>query len=179
MDAEAPPRGSRARLRRAASTDVDFLLELNRHDDVAPYLAVVQDDREALLEGIERAALEPTRHGRYVVEDERREAVGALAFDCVNEWSAIAQVSGVALLPEARGRRLGEEAARALAALLLGELGYHRLQLECYGYNERAIRLFERVGFRREGIRRAAYWRHERWNDGVLMGLLAEELVGA
>jgi len=35
----------------------------------------------------------------------------------------------------------------------------------------------ERVGFVREGVRRKAYWRNEQWVDGVLYGLVAEDLA--
>ena len=78
--------------------------------------------------------------------------------------------------PEFRGRGLAEEAARELQRYLLLELGYHRLQLEVYGFNERAIRHAERSGFVREGARRKAYLRNEEWVDGVLFGLVAEDL---
>jgi hypothetical protein len=56
------------------------------------------------------------------------------------------------------------------------DLGYHRLQLEIYGFNERAIAHAERAGFVREGVRRRAYWRHGGWTDAVLFGLVADEL---
>ena len=59
---------------------------------------------------------------------------------------------------------------------LVRNLGYHRVQLEVYGFNEPAQRLFERAGFTREGTRRRAYWRQGEWTDGVLYGLLEEDL---
>ena len=52
----------------------------------------------------------------------------------------------------------------------------HRIQLEVYGDNHAAQRAFERAGFQREGTRRRAYWRRDAWQDGVLYGLLADEL---
>jgi RimJ/RimL family protein N-acetyltransferase len=63
-----------------------------------------------------------------------------------------------------------------MALHLIRELGYHRVQLEVYGFNERALRLFERAGFVREGARRKAYWRHDDWHDGVMFGLVEEDL---
>ena len=56
------------------------------------------------------------------------------------------------------------------------ELGYHRLELACYGFNERAIRHAERVGFVREGVQRRAYLRHGEWQDAVQFSLLQEDL---
>jgi RimJ/RimL family protein N-acetyltransferase len=71
---------------------------------------------------------------------------------------------------------VADEAARQFQRHLLLDLGYHRLQLEVYGFNERAMRHAERAGFVREGVRRKAYWRHGEWVDGVLYGLLQEDL---
>ena len=36
-------------------------------------------------------------------------------------------------------------------------LGFHRLQMEVYGFNERALGHAERSGWTREGVRRKAY----------------------
>jgi len=59
---------------------------------------------------------------------------------------------------------------------LVRDLGYHRLQLEIYGFNERAMAHAERAGFIREGVRRKAYWRNDEWVDGVIYGLVREDL---
>ena len=56
------------------------------------------------------------------------------------------------------------------------ELGFHRLQLEVYGFNERAMAHAERVGFTREGVKRKAYLYEGEWVDGVLFGLVQEDL---
>jgi RimJ/RimL family protein N-acetyltransferase len=97
-------------------------------------------------------------------------------FELVNRRSSIASLGGLAIHPRFRGRRLGDEAARLVQRHLLLELGLHRLQLEVYGFNERALAHAERVGFVREGVRRRAYRRHGGWVDGVLFGLLREDL---
>ena len=78
--------------------------------------------------------------------------------------------------PDFRGRRVGDEAARLLQRHLIFELDYHRLELEIYGFNERAIVHAERSGFVREGVKRRAYLRHGDWVDGVLFGLTREDL---
>ena len=55
-------------------------------------------------------------------------------------------------------------------------LGYHRIELEVYGFNERAQRHAERSGFVREGVKRQAYRRGDGWVDGGLYALVAEDL---
>ena len=170
------------RIRRARADDVDFLLELVTHEDVEPYLAVVRPrDRGGLLAEIDRSQREPDEFGRFVIEVDdgsgwRR--AGVMGFEVANRRSRIANLGGLAIHPEFRGRHLSDEAAKLLQRHLLEDLGYHRLQLEIYGFNERAQRHAERAGFVREGVRRKAYWRHGEWVDGVLYGLVAEDLDG-
>ncbi len=97
-------------------------------------------------------------------------------FERANRRSRIADLGGLAIHPDFRGSKVSDEAARQFQRHLLGELGFHRVQMEIYGFNERALAHAERAGFTREGIRRKAYWRNEEWVDGVLFGLVAEDL---
>jgi RimJ/RimL family protein N-acetyltransferase len=164
------------RLRRAEPADVDFLLELMTHEEVDPYMAVVRPrDREAILAEIERSQVEPGDYGRFVIEVDGRPA-GLMGFEVVNRRSRIANLGSLAVHPDFRGKRLADRAARLFQRHLLFELGYHRLQLEIYGFNERAQAHAERAGFVREGVRRKAYDRHGEWVDGVIYGLVREDL---
>ena len=103
-------------------------------------------------------------------------AAGALGFEVRNRRSAIASLQRLAVHPDHRGRRLGDQAARLLQRHLIFDLGYHRLELEVYGFNERAIAHAERAGFVHEGVKRRAYLRDGDWVDGVLFGLTREDL---
>jgi RimJ/RimL family protein N-acetyltransferase len=99
-----------------------------------------------------------------------------MQFERMNRRSRIAQLGGLAVHPDFRGGNVADEAARLFQRHLIDDLGFHRLQLEVYGFNERALRHAERSGFVREGTRRKAYWRNDEWVDGVLFGLVAEDL---
>jgi acetyltransferase (GNAT) family protein len=124
---------------------------------------------------VERSLAEPHDFGRFVIEADRGRA-GAMGFELANRRSRIAHLERLAVHPDFRGGRVADEAARLLQRHLVGDLGYHRLQLEIYGFNERAMAHAERAGFVREGARRRAYRRHGAWVDGVLFGLLAAEV---
>ncbi|MFN2471912.1 MAG: GNAT family N-acetyltransferase [Gaiellaceae bacterium] len=168
------------RLRRAKPDDVDFLVELVTHEQVEPFLAAVRPrDRDGILAEIERSQAEPGEFGRFVIEvladgDWRR--AGALGFEVANRRSRIANLGGLAVHPDFRGRRLADHAARLFQRHLIFDVGFHRLQLEIYGYNERAQEHAERAGFVREGVRRKAYRRGDDWVDGVIFGLVREDL---
>jgi RimJ/RimL family protein N-acetyltransferase len=163
-------------LRRAEPDDVDFVLDLMTHEDVDPYMAVIRPrDRASILAEIERSQVEPEEFGRFVIEVDGERA-GLMGFEVANRRSRIANLGSLAVHPDFRGRRLADEAARLFQRHLIFDLGYHRVQLEIYGFNERAQRHAERAGFVREGVRRKAYDRHGEWVDGVIYGLVREDL---
>ena len=163
-------------IRRALPEDVDFLVELMTDNDVEPYMAVVRPrDREGMLAEIERSQAEPEEFGRFVIEADGERA-GLMGFEIANRRSRIANLGSLAVHPDFRGRRIADEAAQLFQRHLLFDLGFHRLQLEIYGFNERAQRHAERAGFILEGARRKAYWRNDEWVDGVIYGLVREDL---
>jgi RimJ/RimL family protein N-acetyltransferase len=165
-------------IRRATPDDVDFIAGLVTHEEVEPFLAAVRaKDREGLLADVERSQREPEHFGVFVIEGDGERA-GTMSFEVANRRSRVANLGGLAVHHSFRGRRLADEAARLFQRHLIRDLGYHRLQLEIYGFNERAIQHAERAGFVREGTRRKAYDRHGEWVDGVLFGLVAEDLEG-
>jgi RimJ/RimL family protein N-acetyltransferase len=168
------------RIRRAVPEDVDFLLELANNEDVEPFMSARRArDRDGILEEIGRSEREPSEFGRFVIEVEEDGCwlrAGSMGFEVGNRRSRIANLGGLATHPDFRGRHVADAAARLLQRHLLYDLDYHRLQLECYGFNERAIRHAERSGFVREGVKRKAYLRHGDWVDGIMFGLLKDDL---
>jgi aminoglycoside 6'-N-acetyltransferase len=78
-----------------------------------------------------------------------------------------------------QGRGVGTEAVALVARFLFERRGHHRLTIDPAVANQRAVRSYEKVGFRPVGVMR----RYERgldgtFHDGLLMDLLREELTG-
>jgi RimJ/RimL family protein N-acetyltransferase len=172
--------GDGIRIRRAEWEDVDFLCELLTHEDVEPFLAGSgARDRGGILDEIDRSLGAPDEFGRFVVEVEQEgdwRPAGAMGFELRNRRSRIAFLQRLAVHPDFRGRRIADTAAGLLQRHLIFDLDFHRLELEIYGFNERAIAHAERSGFVKEGVKRRAYLRHGDWTDGVLFGLTREDL---
>lgn len=82
------------------------------------------------------------------------------------------------LTSAAQGHGLGPDVIRAIARYLLDVRGHHRLTIDPNVANERAIRAYQKVGFRPVGVMRS-YERNAdgTWHDNLLMDLLAGELV--
>lgn len=75
------------------------------------------------------------------------------------------------------GKGYGTDALRVLCRFAFDMMDVHRVELEVFAENPRAIRAYEKVGFRHEGTLREADYRYGRRRDIVVMGLLRDELV--
>ena len=76
------------------------------------------------------------------------------------------------------GKGYGSDALRLILAYAFRELNLYRLTLTVLAYNDRAIHLYERAGFQREGVFREFGQRDGRRYDMYLYGLLRREWQG-
>lgn len=81
----------------------------------------------------------------------------------------------IALGATGQNRGLGTEATRLVLGYAFERVGLHRISLEVYSFNSRARRVYEKVGFRPEGVLRdALLWEGQRF-DAHVMSILAHE----
>jgi [ribosomal protein S5]-alanine N-acetyltransferase len=81
---------------------------------------------------------------------------------------------GIALFPEHRGHGVGTTAQRLLVQYLFDNTAAHRLEAYTEVDNVAEQRALEKVGFEREGVRRATHFRAGAWRDSVMYALLRD-----
>jgi RimJ/RimL family protein N-acetyltransferase len=77
--------------------------------------------------------------------------------------------------PDDTGHGYGSDALAALLDFGFGQLRLERIALEVYDFNERARRVYERVGFVHEGTARRALFRDGGYHDIHWMAVLRDE----
>jgi RimJ/RimL family protein N-acetyltransferase len=77
--------------------------------------------------------------------------------------------------PKGRNRGLGSEATRLIVGYGLWSLRLHRIELSVYAFNPRAQRVYEKAGFRVEGIARDRLCFDGVWIDAVQMSILSTD----
>lgn len=83
---------------------------------------------------------------------------------------------GLALLPEYRGRGWGTAAHTLLVQYLFHTTLANRLEALTEAENVAEQAVLQRLGFHREGVLRAARFRHGGWRDMVIYSLLRDEV---
>jgi aminoglycoside 6'-N-acetyltransferase len=163
-------RGERVVLRPLRVEDAPRLAELAAHPEVARWWP---DLTEAEL--VEKAKGKPNEGFFAVLHED--ELAGLVQY--YEELDPEYRHAGIDLFLGApyQDRGLGTDTVRTMARHLIDDRGHHRLVIDPVAHNERAIRSYEKVGFRRVGILRE-YQRDPdgTWHDGLLLDLLAREL---
>jgi RimJ/RimL family protein N-acetyltransferase len=73
------------------------------------------------------------------------------------------------------GKGYGREATLLLLDYAFGALAMHRVSIGVVGFNDRALRFYEKIGFKREGIQRDGYFFNHQFSDFVMMSILEDE----
>ena len=125
------------------------------------WLAQVYDDRDTCRLAIQR--LDTEVHigniGLYQIDWKNRKAEYAILIGDRGSW----------------GQGFGLDATRALLDFAFNEMNLHRISLEVLAQHKRAIRLYEKAGFRVEGRLREDNFKRGQYLDTLIMSILARE----
>jgi len=155
------------RVRPLRPEDADALHAIRTQPGVADTTLGLPSDRVADSRGF-FDALGSDDHLLVAVLD--GEVVGAAGLHLRRGKQRHSASVGIMVREELQGRGIGRALLTALLDLADNWLGLTRVQLEVMAENERAIRLYERLGFEREGLKRKAVFRGGRFQDMLVMG---------
>jgi aminoglycoside 6'-N-acetyltransferase len=165
-----PLRGERVTLRPLDAADVARLAEIGAEPEVARWWPRLTERELLELAG-------PSEDEHVFAVELDGEVIGlAQAGEVADPDYRHASVD-LFLTSSRHGQGLGGDTVRTLARWLFDVRGHHRVTIDPAADNGRAIRAYERVGFRRVGVMR----RYERgadgtWHDGLLLDLLPDDL---
>lgn len=111
-----------------------------------------------------------------IVTEPEGEHVGTLGLhriDWVNRSAEYGMVIGDA---KGRGRGIGPEATRLMCRHGFDKLNLHRIWLGVLASHGAVIHIMQGLGFREEARLREEVWLDGRWEDKLIMGMLAGEL---
>jgi ribosomal-protein-alanine N-acetyltransferase len=81
------------------------------------------------------------------------------------------------LLPDCWGQGLATEATKAMLAFGFEQLQLHRIESGCSIHNIASYKVIEKVGMKREGIKRKVLPLDDDWHDAYLYAILEDEFL--
>jgi [ribosomal protein S5]-alanine N-acetyltransferase len=133
-------------------------------------LGVTRRQEELFFEKIET---ERDKDITWAIIDESERHIGFIGLHDIN-WRNRWATGGLFIGERsAWGRGYASDAVKVRTRFAFGELGLHRI--EGHTMNPAMRRVYEKCGYRHEGVARGKFWRDGRWHDADLYALLMED----
>ncbi len=175
-------RGTNVRLRALERGDLEVLRAMVNDPEVMrfsnTFRPISDVEQTAWLEG----AVKSSSAVWFGIEDARRGPSSLVGTCCLVDIDQVGRKAELRVRlgdPTSWGGGLGTEACALLVQHGFGELNLERIWLRVFDHNERALRLYQKLGFVEEGRLRRHDWVGGLARDTVILGLLRDEWKGA
>jgi [ribosomal protein S5]-alanine N-acetyltransferase len=134
------------------------------------YLGVSRRQEEAFFDRIEGQS---DNEFTWALLDETERHIGFISLHGIN-WRTRCASGGILVgQSSAWGRGYGTDAVRVRTRFAFEQLGLHRVEGQTF--NPAMKRVYEKCGYQHEGTARQKFWRHGRWHDVELYGILERD----
>lgn len=113
-----------------------------------------------------------------IIDNEKDLLIGNCGLHDIDHHQQTAEFGILIGNKEYHNKGYGTEAAKLILDFGFNILNLHNIYLKAFSYNKRAIRSYEKCGFKTIGLRREASLINGQYHDEVLMDLLASEFKG-
>lgn len=109
----------------------------------------------------------------YFVILEKDKFIGSVWID---EWDKINRSCriGIFIIPPAQGKGYAYGVLKESMDYLFNDLSLHRIWLFVMENNKPAIKLYEKLGFKKEGVQKDAVFRDGEYKNYLMMGVIEE-----
>ena len=170
--------GERVRLRALERMDIPTLLRWMNDPEVREGLLVFKPMstmmEERWLEGLADRPDDYVFGVEALIEGHWRH-VGNVGLHGIERHHRRAEIGIVIGEKDAWGKGYGSEAMALMMRFAFHELGLHRIELEVFESNLRALKTYRALGFVEEGVRRESIYTGGRFIDALHMGVLRSE----
>jgi len=174
---EAALEGSLVRLRSHEASDHGALNELFSDPEVMEGIGfAMPQSSQGYREFVESTRGKEDRVLFVIERLEDRQAMGGCGLDGIEARNRAA-VLGIWIGKPYWHRGYGTDAMRTLCRFAFRHMNLQRIELNVFSVNPRALRVYERIGFKVEGTRRHSHFVGGGYVESFVMGLLSEELT--
>lgn len=170
--------GNKVRLREYRKDDIEKALTYINDSEIKkllnagiPFPNTYQDEEKWVL-GMSSSketysfAIETLEDGKYI---------GGCGINDIDWKNSVALVGIFIGDKEHLGKGYGTDAMKVLVKFIFEQMNIHKVKLNVFSFNERAIKSYEKCGFVKEGVLRDEIFRDGKYYDEIIMSILREE----
>lgn len=159
--------GERLRLRRADLADLDYIVELQHKPENLKFIVPFSEKYHAAIINSDNA------EKMDVITEEIATGAAVGYFMLCNLYGSSVEFRHV--IADKKGVGYGRESLKLLLKWSFEIKKFHRSWLDCKTYNQRALHLYESLGFQREGISRECIFVNGVYEDLINLSILDRE----
>ncbi|MCG2717961.1 MAG: GNAT family N-acetyltransferase [Nanoarchaeota archaeon] len=168
--------GKRLYLRTLKKEDLTYIQKWSNDPEIRKLIGEVapmsQADADKFLERVHN---DDTREWFVIVIKENEQVIGEGGLLRMFPVWRTTDISLIIGEKDAWGKGYGTEAILLLLDYAFRYLKFHRVAIGVVGFNEKAIRFWGKVGFKKEGIQRDGYYYNHKYYGFVMMSILEDE----
>lgn len=164
-------------LRYARESDLDAYMFFLQDEEMNRLTGTRQSfDREQIAAWLRKIGAESDERADWViVHRESGELLGEVVLNEIDPDNRSANIRIGIQGHRHRGQGFGTKAMVHMLRHGFETRKLHRISLGVYAFNPRAIHVYEKIGFRREGVERDALYADGRYHDMITMSMLEDE----
>lgn len=169
-------KGKKVVLRPIEQGDLEFIRSLINNPDIEKSivgwaLPISKKDEEnwfSSFKNTEKAI-------RYIIEDTQGHTVGLTGIGNIDMKNGCAKDLGIRIAPEVQSKGLATDAYMTMFNYAFHELRLHRIETSAIEDNIASLKFQEKIGCRREGLRREAIYKQGEYKNIVTLGCLKSD----
>jgi UDP-4-amino-4,6-dideoxy-N-acetyl-beta-L-altrosamine N-acetyltransferase len=152
---------------------LEFLRRVRNHPEINKYLYKdVKISKKAQEKWYKNCYLKDKTYLIFIAFDDKI-PIGYGQINHIDRINGSCEV-GFCLSPEMQGKGYGEFLVKKIIDYAIKKLNLHRICLEVFVTNERAIKLYEKCGFEKEGILKDKIFKHNKFHDVLVMSIIVK-----
>ena len=173
--------GEKVRLRSVELSDLDDIMKYWNNLKLRRFLNTVLPISRGEEEEWIRSTWKSKKEGKeFIFTIEKLDTNKFLGMSGLHnvDWINRSAELGIAIHAEENWNKgYGTDAMKVLLKFGFDYLNLHRIELNVFVFNKRALRVYEKVGFKQIGRRRKSLFREAQYHDEILMDILRDEWV--
>lgn len=163
------------KLRLLEEKDAERMLEWMHDDEISKSFRI--DTKSATIDTVKKFISDAqdisfSRH--YAIVDEQDIYMGTISLKKIDTINTNAEYA-VVLHKDSIGKGFGKEATRQILKIAFEELNLHKVYLDCLSTNERALKMYEKAGFKYEGELKEQIFVRNEFCSLKLYGILKQD----
>jgi len=169
-------------LRAFEKEDLDTIVKWVNTEAVTQYLSdslVYPISRTDEMKWLDSISVSNHREKVFAVETLDGELVGSVGLHNINWVERKAELGIMIGEPQFWGRGYGSDAVCEILRIAFEKMNLHRVYLRVFENNPRAIRVYEKCGFQKEGVLRQDHYFGRCYSDTFIMAILKQEYLNS